>query len=1271
MKYALPVLWALAGSSLLHGQTVSNAASLAGGVSPGEVVVINGLPPLPGAAGTPDPLSVAIDPGGLPYSLLGVSVTFGGIPAPLFAVSTANGQGSITAQAPFELPVGTTSVSVKTPSSTIAIPNVAVKLLQPGIFEHTDTDGHLRAVLQRLDGSTVTPSNPARSGEQLRMFVTGLGQVFPSAQTNKPGAATPQVVVATVVVGESGQGVPLVAAKYASNAIGVYTVDFFLPLDVPSGQDISLSVGAISPDSTVVYSQLSHMIVVSSVSPVTGLQIVSGNNQSAATGAGFAQPLVVKANSGGGVAAGVPVRWTIANGSATLSASTITTDSNGNAAVNVTAGPAPGPVSVVASATSNGSTFSVTFSLIVNAGPPLSISGPTSLTAATVGSSYSQTFTATGGIPPYTWSLAAGAVPGLTLSPAGVLSGTPTSAGTYQLTVRVQDSVLNASAAVLSLTVNRGCQPSQLLLQITSLQAGFRVVAGQPVTLQEIVSDDCGNPVPGGSVSGSFSNGDAIITLSGVGNGRYSGTWVPVGTGTVTILFSAFETVNGKLVGGQSSPLTGTVMAPVVSTLQVAPTSLTFSVQKGDSPTTQSLAVTSTGDPLTFAVSTSGGAWLAASPASGTTQASVTVTVDPTKLTTPGAYTGSVQFAVGATVVPVPVNVNFTVPAPKLVVPLTPLSFTAESGGGAPQPQVVTATASGGPVRFTTTASTTSGGGWLSVDPANGATDANLTISVHQGNLSSGPYSGTVTVKAPDANGGTFQIPIGLTVTAPTTNSLIATPTGLQFRHQINNTPPDSQALKISSSGDAVNFLATAKVSAGDPQWLLVSPRSGQATAQATATLTVSVQPGGLAAGTYNGSIQVDPSGSNATGVSVPVQLTVAPQPNSTLVTDTTQLTYFLPSNATPGQRQVTIAGTGPQLLNFNVQTATDVGSWLKVSRSSGGASANLPAIVVVTADPAGLAPATYSGKVTITPTGSSSPIVIPVGFTVGASLKALVLSQFALTFQVAQPNQQFGPQVVSIAATGQGTVNYTATAQSDGNWLTADPASGQVIAGSQQFGHITVQVNAGSLSNGEYHGQIQVQSPDVDNSPQFINVVLRVVKASDLSPQTAPTGLAFVATAGGAAPAAQPVFLFNPSGQLGYNPVAQLDPSNPAGTPLFLQFKDATKSGDFVNTMLVSVSPAGLSPNVYRGTILVVFPGNISRTVSVLLVVTPGSTGASSRSLASPRAASPVCVPSQYLPLFTSLEQNFSVSQGAPASTEIVVVDDCGNAVTSGTTGS
>jgi hypothetical protein len=647
----------------------------------------------------------------------------------------------------------------------------------------------------------------------------------------------------------------------------------------------------------------------------------------------------------------------------------------------------------------------------------------------------------------------------------------------------------------------------------------------------------------------------------------------------------------------------------------------------------------------------------------------VTVTVDPSKLTTPGTYTGSVQFAVGATVVPVPVNVTFTVPVPKLVLPLTPLSFTAESGSNAPPPQVVTATAAGGSVPFTTTAATTSGGGWLSVDPASGATDANLTISVKQGNLSPGPYSGMVTVKAPDANGGTFQIPVGLTVTAPAvTTSLLATPAGLQFRHQINGTPPGPQTLSIGSSGDPVNFLATAKVGAGDPQWLFISPRTGQATAQTTAPLTVSVQPGGLAAGIYNGSIQVDPDGSNATSVTVPVQLAVAPQVISTLATDTTQLTYFLPSNAGPDQRQITITSTGPQLLNFNVQTATNAGNWLKSSRSSAGASANLPATIVVTADPTGLAPATYSGKVTITPTGPGSQIVIPVVFTVGASPIGLVLSQTALTFTVGPPSYNAFPQDISILATGQGTVNFTATAQSDTNWLTVTPASGQVVAGGQKYPSLSVQVNGAALAAGEYHGQIQVQSADVDNSPQFINVVLRVVqKDSDVGPMTVPTGLTFVAAAGAANPASQNVVLFNPSGQKSFSAVTQPDPSNPAGTPSsWLQYKDASNSSDLFNTLSVSVSLAGLSPNVYRGTISVVFPGNIPRAVSVLLVVTPGSTVASASSL-----AAPVCAPSQYLPLFTSLEQNFSVSQGAPASTEIVVVDDCGNVVTSGSAGS
>jgi hypothetical protein len=51
-----------------------------------------------------------------------------------------------------------------------------------------------------------------------------------------------------------------------------------------------------------------------------------------------------------------------------------------------------------------------------------------------------QTFTASGGNSPYTWSLAGTLPPGLTLTPAGVLSGTPTTPGTFNFSVTASDA---------------------------------------------------------------------------------------------------------------------------------------------------------------------------------------------------------------------------------------------------------------------------------------------------------------------------------------------------------------------------------------------------------------------------------------------------------------------------------------------------------------------------------------------------------------------------------------------------------------------------------------------------------------------------------------------------------------------------------------------------------------------------------------------------------------------------------------------------------------
>jgi hypothetical protein len=82
------------------------------------------------------------------------------------------------------------------------------------------------------------------------------------------------------------------------------------------------------------------------------------------------------------------------------------------------------------------------------AGPkPLKIK-PAALKGATATIPYSATLGAAGGTAPYTFSLGSGSLPvGLGLSPEGVISGTPPSAGSSTFTVEATDSSVSAQTA--------------------------------------------------------------------------------------------------------------------------------------------------------------------------------------------------------------------------------------------------------------------------------------------------------------------------------------------------------------------------------------------------------------------------------------------------------------------------------------------------------------------------------------------------------------------------------------------------------------------------------------------------------------------------------------------------------------------------------------------------------------------------------------------------------------------------------------------------------
>jgi len=165
----------------------------------------------------------------------------------------------VAVQVPFEaLPVGTTTVTnvdvvVTSSGGSSATVSLPVKPFAPGIFT-TTSGGTLLPVAQRPDGSYVSLTNPAQLGENITLYVTGLGQVTPAAITGNAGIPG-QVVIAPLIIGLNNSGVPLISANYVQGLTGVYAVTFHVPADTATGSAQPLAVVAYDSAGNFYFSQ--------------------------------------------------------------------------------------------------------------------------------------------------------------------------------------------------------------------------------------------------------------------------------------------------------------------------------------------------------------------------------------------------------------------------------------------------------------------------------------------------------------------------------------------------------------------------------------------------------------------------------------------------------------------------------------------------------------------------------------------------------------------------------------------------------------------------------------------------------------------------------------------------------------------------------------------------------------------------------------------------------------------------------------------------------
>jgi len=406
------------------------------------------------------------------------------------------------------------------------------------------------------------------------------------------------------------------------------------------------------------------------------------------------------------------------------------------------------------------------------------------------------------------------------------------------------------------------------------------------------------------------------------------------------------------------------------------------------------------------------------------------------------------------------------------------VTFAASVNNPALQSQNVTVTVNGAPAStLSASVTTTPGqqGGYLSATTTVNGSQSFVTVIANPSGLQPGSYTASIVITA---NAQTAAIPVTLNIFSSSTISVDQTSLNF-FAQQNASAPPASQTVNVTGTGGIPLAVATATSSGGG--WLSAAQSSTTVPAQ----VVVTVNPGTLAPGTYNGTVTVSSPQAQAQPQVISVVLTVSGQPVLVVNPNPVTLLYQSGIGAPAPSVNVQVLSTSGNLPYIATLSQGNCGAALVATGLTGTTNSQ----ITVSATIPSQANFQCTGSLSVNAPGAQNATVnVPVNVLVSASPLLNAYPTYA-NFNYSVGGAVPPAQTFNVTSSGATALNYSVVSNAPWLLIPATPPNGFNTPGT-----FTVSLNPAALAAmnpGTYTANVTVTAFGAGNPPLVIPVNL------------------------------------------------------------------------------------------------------------------------------------------------------------------------------------